>query len=164
MRPALHRLLLIAALLIAGCDQQRAARLEEGVSNEAEVRKQFGEPAQITERADGSKVFAYPRQPEGWTNYEIVIDAEGRMSSLRQLLTPANFAEVRPGMDQADVRRLLGKHAKAVSYAMKPDEEVWQWRFLDAQAKKVFEVTFDRDGKVLSTAIADDERQTQTGG
>jgi hypothetical protein len=164
MRPVLHRLLLIVALLIAGCDPQRAARLEEGVSTEADVRKEFGEPAQIIEKANGSKVFAYPRQPEGWTNYEIVIDAEGRMSSLRQLLTLANFAEVRPGMDQAEVRRLLGKHARTVSYAMKPDQEVWQWRFLDGQARKVFEATFDRDGKVLSTAITDDERQTQTGG
>lgn len=153
-------LLLSVFLLTTACDERRAAKLEEGVSTEADVRQHFGEPVQIIEKADGSKVFAYPRQPEGVTNYEIVIGADGKMRSLRQLLTLANFAKVQPGMSQTEVRDLLGKHAKVVTYAMKPDEEVWQWRFADAQAKKVFEVTFDRERKVLSTAITDDERQT----
>ena len=164
MRLALTALWLAAALLATGCDERRAAKLEEGLSTEADVRQQFGEPAQIIERADGSKVFAYPRQPEGATNVEITIGADGKMSALRQLLTPANFAKVQPGMDQAAVSGLLGKHAKAVRYAMKPDEEIWQWRFVDGQAKKVFEVRFDRENKVQSTAIADDERQTLPGG
>lgn len=157
-------LMLAAALLTTACDERRAAKLEEGVSTEADVRQQFGEPVQIVEKADGSKLFAYPRQPEGWTNVEITIGADGKMTSLRQLLTPANFAKVQPGMDQAEVRRLLGKHAKTLSYAMKPDQEVWQWRFMSGQDKKVFEVTFDRDRKVLSAQTTDDERQTQTGG
>jgi len=116
------------------------------------------------EKADGSKVLAYPRQPEGRTNYEIGIGADGKMSSLRQLLTQSNFARVRTGMDQVEVRSLLGRHAKTVSYAMKPGEEVWQWHALDGQAKKLFEVTFDRDHKVISTAISDDDPQAQTGG
>ena len=164
MRLALTALWVAAALLTTGCDERRAAKLEEGLSTEADVRRQFGEPAQIIERADGSKVLAYPRQPEGATNVEITIGADGKMSALRQLLTSANFAKVQPGMDQAAVSGLLGKHAKAVRYAMKPDEEIWQWRFVDGQAKKVFEVRFDRENKVQSTAIADDERQTLPGG
>ena len=164
MRLALTALCVAAALLSTGCDERRAAKLEEGLSTEADVRQQFGDPAQITERADGSKVFAYPRQPEGTTNIEITIGADGKMSALRQLLTAANFAKVQPGMDQAAVRGLLGRHAKAVRYAMKPDEEIWHWQFLDGQAKKVFEVRFDRENKVLSTTIADDERQTLPGG
>jgi len=160
----LTALLLAAALLATACDERRAAKLEEGLSTEADVLKQFGEPVQITEKADGSKVLAYPRQPEGWTNVEIVIGSDGKLASLRQLLTPASFAKVQPGMDQAELRRLLGKHAKSLSYATQPEQEVWQWRFMSGQDKKVFEVTFDRDHKVLSSAIVDDERQTQTGG
>jgi hypothetical protein len=156
----LSALVLALVTLFAACDNQRIEKLEEGVASEADVRKQFGEPVQIIEKADGSKVFAYPRQPEGWTNYEIVIGADGKMSSLRQLLTPANFAKVQPGMSQADVRKLLGKHAKAQSYAMKPGEEVWEWRFMAGNDKKVFSVTFDRDHQVLSTATGDDARAT----
>ena len=159
--PLTFVLLVTAALLMVACDEQRAVRLEEGVSTEADVRREFGLPVQITERADGSKVLAYPRQPEGATNYEIGIGPDGKMNSLRQLLTPANFARVQLGMDEADVTRLLGRHAKVVRYAMKPGEEVWQWRFVqDGRVKKVFEVTFDGQHKVLATATTDDERET----
>lgn len=159
MRVGLIAPLLVAIMWSTGCDEHRASKLEEDVSSEADVRKQFGEPAQIIEKADGSKILAYPRQPEGRTNYEIIIDANGKMSSLRQLLTPSNIAKIQPGMDQAQVQHLLGKHARARSYAMKPQEVVWQWHFLDNHAKKLFEVTFDRDHKVLSTTISDDELQ-----
>ncbi len=162
MRPL--TILLLAAGLLSACDPQRVEKLEEGLANEADVRKQFGEPVQITEKADGSKVFAYPRQPEGATNYEIVIGADGKMASLRQLLTPDTFARVQPGMAQGEVRKLLGKHAKTQRFAMKPDEEMWTWRFVLGQQKKVFEVVFDRDGRVLSTNTTDDERETLKGG
>ena len=64
-----------ALLILLGCDPQRISELEEGLSTETDVRKQFGEPVQITEHADGSKLLAYPRQPEGWTNIEIIIGA-----------------------------------------------------------------------------------------
>ncbi len=156
--------LLAAAGLLAGCDEQRATKLEEGVSTEADVRKQFGEPRQITERADGSKLLAYPRQPEGWTNYEMEIDADGKLAALRQLLTPDNFAKVQPGMDQAQLRRLLGPQARELRYATQPGQTVWRWHVMRGQDKKVFDVVFDSGGKVLSSAIADDERQTMPGG
>jgi Tfp pilus assembly protein FimT len=156
--------LLAAASLLAACDEQRAAKLEEGLSSEADVRRQFGEPAQITERADGSKVLSYPRQPEGWTNYEAVIDADGKLSALRQLLTDANFAKVQPGMTELAVAKLLGRHAKELRYAMRPGETVRRWHVMRGQEKKAFDVTFDADGKVLSSNLGDDERQMQNGG
>ena len=157
-------LLLAGAALLSACDQQRIEKLEEGLSTEADVRRQFGEPVQITEKADGARVLDYPRQPEGSTNYVITIGADGKMSSLRQLLTPTNFAKVQAGMDQIEVRRTLGRPAKTQRFALKPDEEVWDWRFLDGQQKKVFSVTFDRENKVMGTATTDDPRDTLAGG
>jgi outer membrane protein assembly factor BamE (lipoprotein component of BamABCDE complex) len=151
-------LFLVASLLTA-CDPQRAEKLEEGLSTEADVRKQFGEPTQIVEHADGSKLLEYPRQPEGWTNYAIEIGADGKMSSLRQLLSPANFAKVAPGMNQMAVRKLLGIPAKKITYPPKPDEEVWTWHFQQGQDKKDFDVVFNPQGQVQSTAISDDQRQ-----
>lgn len=151
--------LLSAAGLLAACDQERIAKLEEGVATEADVRKQFGEPTQIVEHADGSKLLEYPRQPEGWTNYAIEIGADGKMSSLRQLLTPANFAKVEPGMSQMAVRKLLGIPAKKITYPPKPDEEVWTWHFQQGQDKKDFDVVFNKLGQVQNTAISDDQRQ-----
>ena len=91
-------LLLLSAALLLACDARRIEKLEEGVATEADVRQQFGDPVTITEKADGSKLMEYPRQPEGSTNYLITIGADGKLSALRQLLTPANFARVQPGL------------------------------------------------------------------
>ena len=157
-RPLMIALLATAGLL-AACDQERIAKLEEGVATENDVRKQFGEPTQIVEHADGSKLLEYPRQPEGWTNYAIEIGADGKMSSLRQLLSPANFAKVETGMSQMAVRKLLGIPAKKITYPPKPDEEVWTWHFQQGQDKKDFDVVFNKQGQVQSTATSDDQRQ-----
>ncbi len=162
LRPVLACLLVAAALV--ACDARRIEKLQEGESTEADVRQQFGEPKLIVEKADGSKVLEYPRQPAGWTNYAIVIGPDGRLVALRQLLTPANFAEVAPGMAQLDVRSRLGEPARERQYAMKPDETVWQWRFVDHNRKKVFSVTFDRDRRVLSTETAEDSDEANFGG
>ncbi len=157
--------LALAALLtagLAGCD--RTSVLEEGVSTEVQVRKEFGEPRTITVEADGTRTFDYPRQPEGWTNYVIKIDADGKVTSIRQLLTPDNFAKVTPGLTQMEVRGILGRPAKMTPYELKK-EEVWDWRFKqNAQESKLFSVTFDASGKVLGTAVGDDPRDTAQGG
>ena len=150
----------LAATLLAlgGCDQQRIAKLEEGVATEADVRREFGEPKAVFDAADGGRMFEYPRQPEGQTNYFITIGADGKMSSLRQVLKPSEFAKVTPGLDKADVRKLLGRPARTQRFDLKPDEEHWEWRWLDGQQARLFSVTFDRDGKVMTSASSDDLR------
>jgi outer membrane protein assembly factor BamE (lipoprotein component of BamABCDE complex) len=85
------------------------------------------------------------------------------MSALRQVLKPADFVKVQPGLDKAAVRRLLGRPATTARYELKPDEEHWEWRWLDGTQSKLFSVTFDRDGRVVSTAVSDDRRNEQTG-
>jgi len=150
-------------LTLVGCDQQKIAKLEEGVATEADVRKQFGEPGATYSEADGSKTFEYSRQPEGQVAYMITIGSDGKMSALRQVLKTAEFAKVKPGMDKGEVRRVLGKPAKTAKFDLKPDEEHWDWRWLDGQIPKVFSVTFDRDGKVMASAVSDDPAQTKQG-
>jgi hypothetical protein len=85
------------------------------------------------------------------------------MSSLRQLLTPANFARIQPGMGKLEVMQTLGKVAASRFYELK-GEEVWDWRFKDGQLSRQFSVTFDRQGTVLATATADDPREALAGG
>ena len=81
-----------------------------------------------------------------------------------ELLTPTNFARVQPGQSQNEVRALLGTPAKTHQFALKPDEEIWDWRFRDGQSRKVFSVTFGPDKAVLRSAIGDDPRDTLPGG
>ena len=149
--------------LFAGCDQQRIAELEEGVSTEADVRARFGEPAAIYPEDDGSRTFEYPRQPEGQTNYMITIGTDGKMSALRQVLKQADFETILPGLERAEVRRRLGRPATTQVFVLK-NQEVWDWRYLEDQQPRVFSVTFDMDGHVLSTASTIDPRDLYPGG
>jgi hypothetical protein len=155
--------LFAAVLLLAGCDVQKIAELEEGVATEADVRARFGEPAAVYPEAGGARTFEYPRQPAGQRNYMITIGPDGRMSALRQVLQPATFAKVAPGMDRAQVRRLLGQPAQVQAYALK-QQEVWDWRYLDGAEARQFSVTFDSAGKVVTSGSVIDPRENTVGG
>ena len=149
---------LAIALALAGCDVQRIAELEVGVTTESEVRARWGEPAAVYAEADGSKSLEYPRQPAGQINFMVVIGRDGKVTALRQVLTPASFAKIEPGWDKAQVRRLLGLPAKTQRYELKR-EEVWDWRFSDNAENKLFSVTFDTDGRVTATATTIDPKE-----
>lgn len=144
-----------AVLTLLGCDQQRINALEEGLSTEADVRAQFGQPATIWPEADGARTFEYNRQPQGHQNYMITIGPDGTMTALRQVLTPHVFAQVQPGMSQEQVRRLLGQPARRTTYDLKQETD-WDWHWIDAPTRQmVFTVTFGRDGRVLRAGSHD---------
>ena len=138
-------------LALAGCDQQAIRELEEGVSTEADVRARFGEPEKIWDAPDGGRTFEYNRQPAGHRNYMITIGADGKMSALRQVLAPHVFAKVVPGMDENEIRRMLGKPAKMMTYKLKQETD-WDWNYIDPPTRDMqFTVTFGPDGRVLRT-------------
>ncbi|WP_370654679.1 outer membrane protein assembly factor BamE [Rhodoferax sp.] len=139
---------------LSACDVQRIAELEEGVATEGDVRMKFGEPEKIWEGANGARIFEYNRQPEGAKNYMITIGTDGKMSALRQVLTPANFAKIQPGMAMEEVRRMLGKPMKITPFEL---QKTWHydWRYIDGpneSDKKIFTVIFNSDLRVVSTA------------
>jgi len=115
----LGRLFVALGALVAGCDQNRIGKLEEGVSTEADVRAQFGQPENIWDEPGGARTLEYNRNPAGHQNYMVTIGPGGTMTSLRQVLTPANFARVQPGMPMEHVRRMLGKPAKTTPFPLK---------------------------------------------
>lgn len=166
--------LLLGLMALAGCDQQRIAKLEEGVSTEADVRAQFGEPAHIWSAADmatsplanssaqaaaepGARTFEYNRQPEGMANYMVTIGADGKLTSLRQVLNAQNFNAVKPGMTMEQVRKMLGRPMKVTPYALQQQTEFF-WRYLNPPNTAMqFMVVFDSDLKVVSVASAEEE-------
>lgn len=164
--------LLSALLGLVGCDPQRIAELEEGVATEADVRTKFGEPEKIWSAADlagnpfpgaaaqpGARTFEYNRQPAGQVNYMITIAADGKMSALRQVLTPQNFALVLPGMPMEQVRKMLGKPMKITPLALKRETH-YEWRYSDGpNTPRIFRVEFDSELRVLRTGSVLDESQ-----
>lgn len=153
-RSARVKVLLMALVgLLSACDPQRISELEEGVSTEADVRERFGTPEAVWEGEDGAQIYEYNRQPAGHTNYMITIGADGKMSALRQVLTPRTFAQVTPGMPMEAVRRMLGKPMKITEYALKRETH-YDWRYYENPGvgeSQVFTVVFDADLKVVRT-------------
>jgi hypothetical protein len=156
---------LVSAAALVGCDPQRIRELEEGVSTESDVRARFGAPENIWDEPGGARVFEYNRNPAGHQNYMITIGPDGRMTALRQVLNPDNFARVRPGMPMEEVRRMLGKPARRTPYPLKA-QEAWDWRYMEApNTSMMFTVYFDRDLKVLRTTTGrDPDAPEQRGG
>ena len=147
---------LAVVTMLVGCDDQRVKELEEGLSTEVDVRAKFGEPAYIWQESDGSRTFEYNRQPMGARNYMITIGTDGKMSALRQVLTPENFARIQAGMGMDEVRRRLGKPAKVTPYALS-GETHYDWRFLEPpNTAMLFTVVTDRSLRVLRTQTTPD--------
>ncbi len=173
--------LLSAILGLVGCDPQRIAELEEGVATEADVRARFGEPEKIWDASDmaglplpgaalavvaapGAKTLEYNRQPAGNVNYMITIGPDGKMSALRQVLAPQNFAKVLPGMPMEAVRKMLGKPMKVTPYAAQQTTH-YDWRYLSPpSAAMIFTVVFDQNLSVVSTGSVDEQFSAPKGG
>ncbi len=150
---------LVAAVLVllgalAGCDLQRLSELQVGTSTEADVRQRFGEPERVWDEPGGARTFEYNRQPAGSVNYMITIGPDGRLAALRQVLAPAEFAQIVPGMTVDEVRRRLGKPMKVMTYALKNETE-WDWRWNDGGTQPmIFTAVFGSDGRVLRSGSA----------
>ena len=151
--------LLAALLSLIGCDSQRQAQLQAGVSSEAEVRAAFGAPDAEYAEPDGSRLLSYPRQPEGRTNLMVVIGPTGQYHETHQVLQPAWFSRIQPGMSQEQVLRTLGRPARRQPYPLKQAVE-WEWYWLDGQAEMEFMVSFNAAGQVQASGVREDLRAT----
>lgn len=130
--------------------------LTPGVSTEAQIREQMGKPETERVFTDGSKRFEYPRGPQGLNTYMVDIDRNGKLQSITQVLTAENFAKIRIGMSDDEVRRLLGKPGEVAVFPLKP-ETVWSWKWRERGVTEegIFNVHFDRRMKVYTTSRSD---------
>ncbi|MDR5731133.1 outer membrane protein assembly factor BamE [Caballeronia sp. LZ025] len=165
--------------LLAGCDQQQSGDamnklsaffnsvkpdtlllkdLKPGVTTEAQIRSQMGEPEMTRTFTDGSKRLEYPRGPAGTNTYMVDLDPDGLFVSVTQVLTAENFAKVRPGMTEDEVRRLLGKPTTVAAYRLK-QEHVWSWHWLEDGVNRdaMFNAHFGPDGIVVTTSRSEAE-------
>ena len=155
---------LAATLALVACDQQRINELEEGLSTEAEVRDRFGVPDHVWDEGGGARTLEYNRQPAGERNYMITIGPDGKMSALRQVLTPENFARITPGMALDEVRRRLGRPAKVTPYALS-GETHHDWRFLEPPSQRKMFTVVSTDGRTVArTLVGPDMDAPEHGG
>jgi hypothetical protein len=118
---------LSALLLVAGCAAYGPGNLAPG-QTEADVRARMGEPTDKASLPSGGSRLEYARGPMGGHTYRIELDASGRVQSVSQLLTEANFATVRRGESKADVREQLGRPSEQ-RVGWRGVGEVWSYRY-----------------------------------
>jgi len=157
---------MIASLIsLLACDSRgrayedvRLDRLTAGESTERDVRQLFGVPSAVRDMA-GGKGLVYPLGPEGPHTLLMRIDANGKYQGRENLLTRDNFNRVTRGQKESDVLGLLGRPGRTEKYALKR-ETAWEWRFLDGNDTRVFVVTFDAGGTVVTSVIEEDPRKS----
>jgi hypothetical protein len=88
----------------------------------------MGEPTERSTLPNGGTRLDYARGPMGAHTYRIDVDASGRVQSVQQILTEANFEAVRPGETPADVRDRLGRPAEQ-RIGWRGVGEVWSYRY-----------------------------------
>ena len=134
----------LCTTLLPACDVVNLQEIKPGITSAAEVRTRMGEPGFEHQNSDGTVTWEYTRQPAGIHCYMITIGSDQIVKAMEQVLNPANYARVRDGASQEEVRRLLGAPGSKVVYN-NLHEEVWEWRIEGAipTEEAYFMVHFD---------------------
>lgn len=84
------------------------------------------------------------------------LDANGRLLRRENVLTPTTFSQVRPGMSQEAVLRLLGpSEPRWTAYFKARDELVWEWRYCDDwNLLSRFDVLFDASSRQVRSTMS----------
>lgn len=127
--------------------------LKPGISTSQQVRSVLGEPSYEWREPDGSVVWEFAEWRAGLVTYMAEIGPDGVLRALRQVLADEYFAQVRTGMTQAEVRRLLGKPGERMSFPAR-SEEVWTWRHGPVLPEGIgeFHAHVAPDGRVVATS------------
>lgn len=153
---------LLSSILLAACASYSGSGLKPGEARLEDVQALMGTPAMRWQDADGSVQLAYPRGPFGYHTFMVKLGPDGRLQGITNVLEPAGFARVRPGLTKDEVLRVLGPpNYNLTVYFKARDELVWDWRFCSGLgAPSRFYVLFDNtSGKVRSTmALAEIHR------
>ncbi len=120
--------LVAAALFLTGC---ALTAVKPGMTRE-EVIALRGTPSRVVPLDTGTRL-QYSGQPLGQFATMVDLDAAGRVVSVRQVLTPAEFSRVQPGKwTRADVEREFGRPATIDRVASwSGDIMTYRWRDSD---------------------------------
>ncbi|MFY9314556.1 MAG: hypothetical protein WAO95_03235 [Burkholderiales bacterium] len=137
-----------AAALLAGCASYDGRNLAVGRSTDADVAAEMGKPAAEIARANGERVWYYPRGPLGRHTYAVVLGPDGRVRAVEQRLTPAYAARIAKGISTAaEVRELLGPPSWRLRDARRR-ADIWEYATLAGREGRILRVEFSEDGVV----------------
>jgi len=141
---SLHRLLLApaAALLAAGCASLEPPSLPPGASM-SDVEARLGRPPSVVKAPGGDTVWQYPRGPNGERTYMADFGPDQRLKRFYQALTIEQFAKIRIGMPEDEIRLLFGPPGETMFFS-RMNEQVWSYAYLASWSDhRIFNVHFD---------------------
>lgn len=137
---------------LAGCASYDGRGLQPGTATADDVRRTMGEPALTCPLSDGGQTWVYPKGPAGLETFNVLLDKNGILSDIRNVLTETGFARVEAGRsNEKDIMCLFGP-PYLETYFKARRERVWEYRFEDAwRYPSRYYVLFNDDGVVTST-------------
>jgi hypothetical protein len=114
-------------LILAGCAVVDKVPL--GMSRD-DVLKTYGSPAQTLNLPTGGTRLQYTFQPLGRKVVMVDLDSAGRVASVRQVLTEAEFARIQVGKwTRVDVEREFGRPSAMTRFgSWQGDVMTYRWR------------------------------------
>ncbi len=137
-----------ALWLLAGCAALQTPQAAPGLT-EAEVVARLGTPTGRYTLPAGGQRLEYATGPYGRTTVMVDLGRDGRVTASQQVLTEANFAQVRPGMSREEVLWRFGQPADKAGEFM--NRQTWSWRYPTYECQWV-RITFEPDGRVRGGA------------
>lgn len=138
----------LALLLLAACAAYDGRGLVAGRSTQVEVEALMGPVAERRPLADGGSVLYFTRAPQGRHSYAATLGADGILRSLEQILTLENINALMAGStNRNEVRERFGPPGTA-SRLPRQERDVWEYKWLHYDDKRVLWVQFSDDGIV----------------
>jgi len=148
----------LLAIVAAGCVSFDGRGLVPGSTSAAQVEAAMGAPDARVARPDGSSVLYYSRNPIGRHSYAVTVGPDGQMRSIEQRLTRAYMDKLVPGtMTKKDVLELFGPpYPGTVATSPFSKREIWEYKWLEVDDKRVLWVQFSPDGVLREYANSHD--------
>jgi hypothetical protein len=137
------------ALVLTACATPTS--LKPGTSIEA-ARQSLGRPTAEIKLADGGSRLQYSGQPFAQSVWNADFDPQGRLRTVRQMMSDEAFLDVRAGKDtQADVLREFGPPAYVYEYRLSNETAFMYRYYTHGGFKAAMFVYFDPAGVVKRT-------------
>lgn len=118
----------------------------------------LGAPHERVDLPEGGQRWVYSRQPMGQQVFHLLIDPQGHLRSVEQVLTPAHFYALRIGKDTArDVQQYFGRPALIEGVASFRGD-IWTYRISDNTIDRLAHVFIDPQGTVQRMMFTDEIR------
>ncbi|MGZ5240324.1 MAG: hypothetical protein ACXWIG_08995 [Caldimonas sp.] len=123
-----HAALSLLAVAASSCAVMTPPGMLPAGTSIDEARRAFGGPTGQYALPNGGTRLEFAQGSFGRQTFMLDFDASGRLVSTQQVLTPATFATITPGMSQTDVLSRIGRPVSVFPIGWQ-NLRVWNYRF-----------------------------------